>query len=41
MAVPENGWSTLAEAVTYFANERLVTTPHYPIVAVIKKISLK
>jgi len=26
MAVPENGWSTLAEAVTYFANERLTTT---------------
>ena len=26
MAVPENGWSTLAEAVTYFANERFDTT---------------
>ncbi len=25
MAVPENGWSTLAEAVSYFANNRLRT----------------
>lgn len=26
MAVPENGWSTLAEANTYFEENRLVTT---------------
>lgn len=26
MAVPENGWSTLAEAETYFTDERLSTT---------------